>query len=71
MRNIISVSLPGETVREIKREARESGFISTSEFIRHVWRERQAQKLADELKRDRREFERGKGKVLRTLQDLY
>ena len=70
MRSVINVSLPATTTRQIRKEVREGGFVSTSEFFRHVWREWREQKLARELKRDRQQFEHGRGKPLRSLRDL-
>ena len=67
MRNIINISLPDMLAAEVEHEVKAGGFASKSEFFRHLLRER---KLAKELGEDRREFERGKGKALKSLRDL-
>ncbi|MDD5318478.1 MAG: ribbon-helix-helix domain-containing protein [Candidatus Pacebacteria bacterium] len=70
MRTIINISLPKEMAKFIKQEARDGGFASTSEFIRHVIRSWNTLRLAEQLKKDTKLFEQGKGKVLRSLKDL-
>jgi len=70
MRTIINISVPEITAKEIRREVKTGGFSSTSEFFRHLLREQKARNLAISLKRDRKQFERGKGKRLSSLKDL-
>ncbi len=70
MRNIVNISLPKQMVRVIKKEVKLEGYASVSEFIRHLIREWNTNKLAEELKKDRLRFEAGKGKVLKSLKDL-
>lgn len=67
MRNIINISLPEEMAKGVEREVRKGKFASTSEYFRHLIRSRE---LAEELEKSQREFEAGKGKVLRSLKDL-
>ncbi|TSC62870.1 MAG: hypothetical protein G01um101448_519 [Parcubacteria group bacterium Gr01-1014_48] len=67
MRNIVNISLPDSLVKEVEQEVKNGGFASKSEFFRHVLREH---RLAKELANDRKSFERGKGKVLKSLRDL-
>ena len=67
MRNVINISLPDMLVAEVEKEVKTGGFASKSEFFRHLLRER---RIARELERDQREFEKGKGKTLRSLRDL-
>ena len=67
MRNVINISLPEELTRQVQKEVRMGNFASVSEFFRHLLR---TYKLAKELKTSRRDFETGKGKVLRSLRDL-
>lgn len=67
MRNIINISLPEVVSKEVRREVKKGGYASTSEFFRHLFR---AHKLASELKKDKKAFEMGKGKVLRSLKSL-
>lgn len=70
MNTVINISVPETTAKEIRREVRIRGLSSTSEFFQHLLREQKAQNLAVSLKKDRKEFERGKGKKLSSLKDL-
>ncbi|MDA2922709.1 ribbon-helix-helix domain-containing protein [Patescibacteria group bacterium AH-259-L07] len=70
MRNVINISLPEKMVKIVKKEVKAEGYASVSEFFRHLIREWNTRKLAQELKKDRQDFESGKGKVLRSLKDL-
>ncbi|MEK7121355.1 MAG: ribbon-helix-helix domain-containing protein [Patescibacteria group bacterium] len=67
MRNIINISLPEEMAKAVEREVKKGQFASTSEYFRHLLR---THELAEELEKSRREFEFGKGKILRSLKDL-
>ena len=67
MRNVINISLPEALAKEVAEEVKKGGFASKSEFFRHVLRER---KLAKELAADRTRFEKGEGKLLKSLRDL-
>jgi Arc/MetJ-type ribon-helix-helix transcriptional regulator len=53
MRNIVNISLPAETVRQIKHEVKIGGYASVSEYFRHILRERHESQLLKELKRER------------------
>ena len=70
MRNIVNISLPEKLVKVIKKEVKGEGYASVSEFIRYLIRDWNTNKLAEELKKDRLNFEAGKGKVLKSLKDL-
>ena len=70
MRNIMNISLPKEMVVDIKRGVKEGKFASTSEFMRHLIRVWNTEKLARDLKQSQKEFAQGKYKVLRSLKDL-
>ena len=70
MRNIINISLPEEMVKQVKKEVRSGEFATTSEFFRHLLRLWNTHRLAAELKDDRKQFDAGKGKKLRSLRDL-
>ncbi len=70
MRNIINISLPISMARDVKKEVKEGGFASTSEFFRHLLRIWKTEKLLHELKESKKEFETGKGKVLHSFADL-
>lgn len=70
MRSIVNISLPEETLREVKREVKRGQYSSVSEYFRDLLRKEQAQRLARELALERTEFQKGKGKRLRSLSDL-
>ena len=70
MRDIVNISLPKQLVKIIKKEVEVEGYASVSEFIRCLIRDWNTNKLAQELKKDRLNFEAGKGKVLKSLKDL-
>ncbi|MCD6442039.1 ribbon-helix-helix protein, CopG family [bacterium] len=70
MRNVVNISLPKKMVKIIKKEVKTGGYASVSEFLRYLIREWNANKLAEELKKERLDFDAGKGKVLRSLKDL-
>ena len=59
--------MPPAMAAWVEKEVKAGGFASKSEFFRHILREH---KLARELETDRREFEKGKGKALKSLRDL-
>ena len=67
MRNIINISLPPSMVKEVEKEIKTGGFASKSEFFRHLLREH---RLAKELQEDRRSFESGQGRKLKSLRNL-
>jgi putative addiction module CopG family antidote len=70
MRNILNISLPEEMVKLIKSEVKTGKFASTSEFMRHLIRMWNTEKLAQDVEQSRAEIVAGKGKVLRSLKDL-
>lgn len=57
-------------VKAIKKEVKECDFASVSEFIRHLIRLYNTEKLAKELEESRKAFERGEGMVLKSFKDL-
>jgi len=62
--------VPKETAAATKKVAQEEGFASVSEYFRHLLREENRRKLAKELEAQTKQFEQGKGKLLRSLRDL-
>jgi len=70
MRSVVNISLPKNMLKEVEKEVKEGNYASKSEFFRHIVRWWNTNKLAKELKQSRKEFEAGKGKVLRSLRDL-
>ena len=67
MRTVTTISLPASVAKEVKKEAKEQGFASTSEFMRHVLRQYKREKLFASLERQRK---KGKWVKLRSLKDL-
>ena len=57
-------------VKQVKNEVKKGQFASNSEFIRHLIRLWNTDKLARELKNDRKNFDSGEEKVLKSLKDL-
>lgn len=70
MRNILNISLPPEMAKEIKREVKIGNFASASEFMRHLVRLWNTEKLMRDVERSQAEIAAGKGKTLHSLRDL-
>ncbi len=72
MRTITTISLPAAVAREVKKEAKEQGFASTSEFMRHVLRSYKNEKLFGSLRKQQEQYHKNPRsfKVLRSLKDL-
>ena len=70
MRDIINISMPTEMVRDVNTEIKKGKFASKSEFFRHLLRMWNTQKLAEELKKEQREFKKGNYKILLSLKSL-
>ena len=70
LRNIINISLPQEMAQEVRREVKAGGFATTSEFFRDLLRGYKKARLAEELRREREAFGRGRSKKLTSLRDL-
>ncbi len=72
MRTVTTISLPAAVAKEVKREAKEQGFASTSEFMRHVLREYKHEKLFRSLRKQREQYRKNPKsfKVLRSLKDF-
>ena len=70
MRDVINISLPSPMAKTVKTAVKTGDYASTSEFFRHLLRLWNTYKLAEELKKDRKQFMAGKGKVLKSLKDL-
>ena len=56
--------------KEIRREVKIGRFASASEFMRHLVRLWNTEKLTRDIERSQTEIAAGKGKVLRSLKDL-
>ena len=70
MRQIVNISLPPKMLKIVKKEVKEGGFASVSEFFRHLLRLYNTHKLAQEIEESRKEFAAGKGIELKSLNDL-
>jgi len=70
MRQVVNISLPIQTTKEVKKAVKDSGFASVSEFFRYLLREWQEGKLLVELEKSQKEIRDGKGKKLKSLADL-
>ena len=72
MRTVTTISLPATVAKEVKKEAKERGFSSTSEFMRHVLREYRREKLFASLRRQEAQYRKNPRsfKKLRSLKDL-
>ncbi len=70
MRQIVNISLPSETVKMIKQEVKNGGYASVSEFMRHLIRMWHTDQLAGEIRQSEKEFAAGKGKELKSLDDM-
>ena len=70
MRQVVNISLPIQTTKEVKKAVKDNGFASVSEFFRYLLREWQEGKLLKEIEESRGEIRQGKGKELRSLADL-
>lgn len=72
MRTVTSISLPAPVAKEIKREAKEQGFASTSEYMRHVLREYKRAKLFASLGKQEAQYRKNPKsfRILRSLKSL-
>ena len=70
MRQVMNISLPLEMVTMVKKGASDGNFATLSEYVRHLIRTENTDKLVKELEESEREFAAGKGKLLRSLKDL-
>ena len=70
MRNVVNISLPDSMVKTIKKDVKNGGYASTSEFIRHLIRLWNMKQLGSDFRDDQRVFEAGEGIELKSLKDL-
>ena len=70
MRQVINISLPQQTIQEVKSAVKKGDYISVSEFFRDLLRDWQAGNLLKELHQSKEEIKAGKGKTLKSLMDL-
>lgn len=70
MRQIINISLPESMAEYVNKAVKKGQFASKSEFFRYLLREQSEIDLYKELKKDQKEFKKGKGILLHSLKDL-
>lgn len=70
MRTIMNISLPEPMAILINKEVSTGKYASKSEFFRTIFRNWSEMKLAKELEESREEMRAGKGKLLKSLDDL-
>lgn len=70
MRNIVTISIPSSTKKNVDSIIKENNFASISEFFRDAIRTWEEDKLVKDITQSEREFASGKGKKLRSLKDL-
>ncbi|MEK7535712.1 MAG: ribbon-helix-helix domain-containing protein [Patescibacteria group bacterium] len=70
MRSVMNISLPKELAQDIERGVKEGKYASKSEFMRDLVRSWNQAQLVKELDKMRKEFIKGKGKLLKSLADL-
>lgn len=66
-RAIVNISMPPELKKELDKVVKSDKYASRSEFIRHLLREDEALRA---LRASQKEIKEGKGKVLKSLQEL-
>ncbi len=62
--------MPAEMKKEVDAYVKKGQYSSVSEFIRDMFRVWKRKRLYDELMESEKEFEEGKGKILKSLKDL-
>lgn len=70
MRSVINISLPAQMTTLVEKEVATGNYASKSEFFRNLIRMWMENKLVRELEQSRVELKLGKGKLLKSLQDL-
>jgi Arc/MetJ-type ribon-helix-helix transcriptional regulator len=63
MRTTMTISLPQDMAKDIKKEVKKGSYISSSEFFRDLVRKWKEDVLYTELTESKKEFESGKGFV--------
>ncbi len=67
MRAVLNISLPEHLTKVVEQAVDKGNYASKSEFFRDLLR---MWMVSQELEKSRRELEKGKGKLLRSLSDL-
>ncbi|MFQ5452125.1 MAG: type II toxin-antitoxin system ParD family antitoxin [Candidatus Paceibacterota bacterium] len=67
MRSVVNISLPEKLAGVVEKTVATGEFASKSEFFRHLLR---LWIVKSELEKSRKELQKGRGKLLRSLSDL-
>jgi Arc/MetJ-type ribon-helix-helix transcriptional regulator len=71
MRKIINISLSEKLAAELEKRVKKGKYSSKSEYLRDLFREKlEEEELWKSIKRSETEFKAGKGKLLKSLDDL-
>ena len=70
MRSIVNISLPPSLLKEVQKEVKKGDYASTSEFFRQLLRSYREAKLLAEVRASQREFAKGRGIRLKSVDDL-
>ena len=67
MRQVMNISLPPEMMADVQKRAKDGKFASLSEYVRHLIRLENTDKLAKELNQERLDILSGKSKLTKRL----
>jgi len=70
MRKILNISLSSDLAEIVKKEVKQRGFSSMSEYIRFLIRKEKGEELLKELIQSEKEMKAGNFKELKSLDDL-
>jgi len=70
MRDIVTLSLPKQLNNEIEKEVKSGRFASKSEFVRHLIRFWQEEKLAKEIAQSERDISAGRVRKVKSLKEI-
>jgi Arc/MetJ-type ribon-helix-helix transcriptional regulator len=71
MRSVINISLSKELAKDLEKAVKKGKYSTKSEFLRELIREKlEEEDLWESIKRSEAEFKAGKGKLLKSLDDL-
>ena len=70
MRNIITISVPSAIKKSVENIMKENKYASVSELFRDALRSLEDAVLIKHMRESELEFAKGKGKKLRSLEDL-
>jgi Arc/MetJ-type ribon-helix-helix transcriptional regulator len=71
MRKIINISFSEKLAAELEKRVKKGKYSTKSEYLRDLFREKlEEEDLLRRIRISEKEFEQGKGKLLRSLEDL-